>query len=86
MTRIKTLYKKNHFLPSSARIETAVGSVQTNSRPSPGMWLYTCRKRKKAVQRFLIDSRLKRPVVSTWNSAIYEVIKHVPHTCLFGYA
>ena len=40
---------------------------------------YTCRKRKKAVQRFLIDSRLKRPVVSMWNSAIYGAIKHVSH-------
>ena len=28
---------------------------------------------------------IKCPVVSTWNSAIYGAIKHVPHTCLFGY-
>ena len=27
--------------PSSARTLTAVGVTQTNSRPSPGMWLYT---------------------------------------------
>jgi hypothetical protein len=27
--------------PSSARIFTQSGSVTTNSRPSPGMWLYT---------------------------------------------
>ena len=74
---------------------------------------FSCRKRGKAVPRFLINSRFiqlfsrfyynalvnshsqlsvyskdthsKRPVVSTWNSAIYGVIKHVPHICLFGY-
>ena len=28
----------------------------------------------------------QRPVVSTWNSAIYGAMKHVPHICLFGYA
>jgi len=27
--------------PSSARTLTAVGLAHTNSRPSPGMWLYT---------------------------------------------
>ena len=27
----------------------------------------------------------KEPIVSTWNNAIYGAMKHVPHTCLFGY-
>ena len=27
----------------------------------------------------------ERPVVSTWDSAIYGAIKQVPHTCLFNY-
>ena len=27
----------------------------------------------------------KRPVVSSWNSVICGAIKHVSHTCLFGY-
>ena len=27
------------------------------------------------------ETHTQRPVVSTWNSAIYEAIKHVPHTC-----
>ena len=31
------------------------------------------------------ETHPKRPVVNTWNSAICWAIKHVPHTCLFGY-
>ena len=31
------------------------------------------------------ETHIQRPVVNAWNSAIYGVIKHVPHTCLFGY-
>ena len=27
------------------------------------------------------ETHTQRPVVSTWNSAIYGAIKHVPHTC-----
>ena len=27
------------------------------------------------------ETHTQRPVVSTWNSATYEAIKHVPHTC-----
>ena len=27
------------------------------------------------------ETHTQRTVVSTWNSAIYEAIKHVPHTC-----
>ena len=33
--------KPSTLRPSSARIFTAVGSVTTNSLPSPGMWSYT---------------------------------------------
>ena len=31
------------------------------------------------------ETHTKQPVVGTWNSAIYGAIKHVSHTCLFGY-
>ena len=27
----------------------------------------------------------QRPVVSMWNSAVYGMIKHVPHTCVLSY-
>ena len=35
--------------------------------------------------RLIRKKHIKCPVVSTWNSAIYGAIKHVPHTCLFSY-
>ena len=31
------------------------------------------------------ETYIQCPVLSTWNSAIHEAIKRVPHTCLFGY-
>ena len=31
------------------------------------------------------ETHTQLSVVSTWNSAIYGAIKHVSHTCLFGY-
>ena len=32
----------------------------------------------------LFEGNTQRPVESTWNSAIYGTIKHVPHTCLLS--
>ena len=34
---------------------------------------------------WLCNTHTKCPVASTWNSALYGAIKHVPHICSFGY-